>query len=62
MTGLNETEFARRVVEMRGTLYRVCYGLLRSEADREDAVSECVRKGASEAGKRFGMKARSGRG
>lgn len=44
MTDLTEAEFAGRVVEMRGTLYRVCYGLLRREADREDAVSECVRK------------------
>ena len=41
---MTETEFGRHVVEMRGTLYRVCYGLLRREADREDAVSECVRK------------------
>jgi RNA polymerase sigma-70 factor (ECF subfamily) len=44
VTDLTEEEFAGCVVGMRKTLYRVCYGLLRREADREDAVSECVRK------------------
>ena len=44
VTDLTEAEFAGRVVGMRKTLYHICYGLLRREADREDAVSECVRK------------------
>lgn len=44
MTDLTEEEFAGRVVGMRKTLYHICYGLLQREADREDAVSECVRK------------------
>ena len=37
-------DFARRIVEMQPTLYRVSYSLLRQAHDREDAVQECIRK------------------
>lgn len=35
---MNEQELGRRIVALTATLYRVSCGLLRSEADREDAV------------------------
>lgn len=35
---------AERLMAMRDKLFRVGYGLLRVEADREDAVSETIRK------------------
>ena len=37
-------EFARKIVEMQPTLYRVSYSLLRRSHDRDDAVQECIRK------------------
>ena len=39
---MDKEEFAARVVAMRDTLYRVAASLLRSEADREAAVSEAI--------------------
>ena len=41
---MDKDEFAAQVMKMRDTLYRVAASLLRSEADREDAVSEAVAK------------------
>lgn len=41
---MDKEEFAARVVAMRDTLYRVSATILRSEADREDAVSEAIAK------------------
>lgn len=37
---MEKEDFARAVVAMEGTLYRVAYGLLHTQADREDAVQE----------------------
>lgn len=39
---MTKTEFTRRITAMTKTLYRVSYGLLRREADREDAVQETI--------------------
>lgn len=39
---MTKTDFTRRVTAMTKTLYRVSYGLLRREADREDAVQEAI--------------------
>lgn len=39
---MTKTEFTRRITAMTKTLYRVSYGLLQSEADREDAVQETI--------------------
>ena len=39
---MTKDEFTRRITAMTQTLYRVSYGLLRSEADREDAVQETI--------------------
>lgn len=36
--------FADAIIAMQGTLYRVAYGLLPREADREDAVQETIRR------------------
>ena len=41
---MDKEEFAARVVAMRDSLYRVSATLLKSEADREDAVSEAIAK------------------
>lgn len=41
---MTKDEFTRRITAMTKTLYRVSYGLLRSEADREDAVQETILK------------------
>lgn len=41
---MDKEEFATQVMAMRDTLYRVAASLLRSEADREDAVSEAITK------------------
>ena len=37
-------EFTVRIMDMKKTLYHVSCGILRSEADREDAVQECICK------------------
>lgn len=39
---MTKEEFTRRITAMTKTLYRISYGLLRSEADREDAVQETI--------------------
>ncbi|MCD8117478.1 MAG: sigma-70 family RNA polymerase sigma factor [Oscillospiraceae bacterium] len=39
---MTKEEFTRRITAVTGTLYRVSCGLLRSEADREDAVQETI--------------------
>lgn len=41
---MTKDEFTRRITAMTKTLYRVSYGLLRREADREDAVQETILK------------------
>lgn len=41
-------EFTVQIMDMKKTLYHVSCGILRSEADREDAVQECyARRGKS---------------
>ena len=37
-------EFTRRILELRPALYRVTYGLLAAESDREDAVQSAIVK------------------
>ena len=37
-------EFTVQIMDMKDTLYHIACGILRSEADREDAVSECICK------------------
>ena len=37
-------EFTVRIMDMKKTLYHISCGILRSEADREDAVQECICK------------------
>lgn len=41
---MEREEFARRIVAMRGTLYRVCASQLASPHDREDVVQEALKK------------------
>ena len=41
---MNEQELGHRIVTLTATLYRVSCGLLRSEADREDAVQAAIEK------------------
>lgn len=41
---MTHEEFARRIVEMQGTLYRVSSTLLPQLCDREDAVQSCIEK------------------
>ena len=41
---MTKDEYTQRITTMTKTLYRVSYGLLRSEADREDAVQETILK------------------
>ena len=42
---MDKQEMGRQIVALTGTLYRVSYSLLRSEADREDAVQSAIEKG-----------------
>ena len=37
-------DFTVQILDMKKTLYHIACGILRSEADREDAVSECICK------------------
>ena len=37
-------DFTVQIMDMKKTLYHVACGILRSEADREDAVQECICK------------------
>ena len=41
---MTKDDFAVRIMDMKKTLYHVACGILRSEADREDAVQECILK------------------
>ena len=41
---MTSNEFAARIVQMQGTLYRVSCTLLREHADREDAVQSAIEK------------------
>jgi len=41
---MTKDQFAVQILDMEKTLYRVSCGILRSEADREDAVQECILK------------------
>ena len=41
---MDRDEFTRRILAMRLTLYRVSYGILASESEREDAVQNAVMK------------------
>jgi len=41
---LTSEEFAKRIVAMMQTLYRVSYSQLSQSSDREDAVQECLCK------------------
>lgn len=41
---MTHEEFARRIVAMQGTLYRVCCTLLPQLCDREDAVQSAIEK------------------
>lgn len=42
--GLDRDEFTRRILDMRPVMYRVSYGLLASESDRDDAVQTAILK------------------
>lgn len=37
-------DFTVQIMDMKKTLYHIACGILRSEADREDAVQECILK------------------
>lgn len=39
---MTNEEFARRIIAMQGTLYRVSCTILRQHADREDAAQSCI--------------------
>ena len=39
---MSKDDFTNEIMAMQQMLYRVSYGLLRCEADREDAVQECI--------------------
>ena len=41
---MTKDQFTVQIMDMEKTLYRVACGILRSEADREDAVQECILK------------------
>ena len=41
---MTKDDFAVQIMDMKKTLYHVACGILRSEADREDAVQECILK------------------
>ena len=41
---MDKQEFARRVTQMQGSLYRVAASYLRGESDRLDAVAEAIRQ------------------
>ena len=41
---MTKDEFVVRIMDMKKTLYHIACGILRSEADREDAVAECICK------------------
>ena len=47
---MDKQEFARRVTQMQGSLYRVAASYLRGESDRLDAVAETVAKAGEKRG------------
>lgn len=48
---MDRDEFSQRILDMRPTLYRVSYGLLSSQSDREDAVQSAILKAWQKQGK-----------
>ncbi len=42
---MDKQELERQIIALTGTLYHISYSLLRSEADREDAVQSAIEKG-----------------
>ena len=42
---MDKQELGQQIIALTGTLYHVSYSLLRSEADREDAVQSAIEKG-----------------
>ena len=42
---MDKQELGQQMIALTGTLYHVSYSLLRSEADREDAVQSAIEKG-----------------
>lgn len=43
-TPMTKDDFTVQILDMKKTLYHIACGILRSEADREDAVQECICK------------------
>ena len=41
---MTKDDFTVQILDMKKTLYHIASGILRSEADREDAVQECILK------------------
>lgn len=41
---MTREEFTQMILEHRGTLYYVSYGLLKNREDQDDAVQECIHK------------------
>ena len=41
---MTKEDFTVQILDMKKTLYHIACGILRSEADREDAVQECILK------------------
>lgn len=41
---MTKDDFTVQIMDMKNTLYHIACGILRSEADREDAVQECICK------------------
>ena len=41
---MTKDDFTVQILDMKKTLYHIACGILRSEADREDAVQECICK------------------
>jgi len=41
---MTKDDFTIQILDMKKTLYHIACGILRSEADREDAVQECICK------------------
>ena len=41
---MTSEQFAREIVALTDTLYRVSYSILREACDREDAVQSCLEK------------------
>ena len=41
---MTHEDFAQRIIEMQGALYRVSASILSQECDREDAVQSCIER------------------